>query len=98
MCSELLPNAAGPFGLLCFGMTTDMLMFIVTGWGETAFEPTVFCYAAFYGGLGQLIAGILEVSIDACRHEQQDTMNHYTSLIRNNFTAIAPLFIHRIQL
>lgn len=51
----------GPFGLLCFGMTTCMLMFITTGWAESVFLPTVFCYAAFYGGLGQFIAGILEL-------------------------------------
>eukprot|EP00195_Chlamydomonas_chlamydogama_P016362 CAMPEP_0202900946 /NCGR_PEP_ID=MMETSP1392-20130828/12284_1 /ASSEMBLY_ACC=CAM_ASM_000868 /TAXON_ID=225041 /ORGANISM="Chlamydomonas chlamydogama, Strain SAG 11-48b" /LENGTH=237 /DNA_ID=CAMNT_0049587409 /DNA_START=35 /DNA_END=748 /DNA_ORIENTATION=+ len=51
----------GPFGLLCFGMTTDMLMFITTGWAEKTFLPTVFCYAAFYGGFGQLIAGVLEL-------------------------------------
>lgn len=96
---------AGPFGLLCFGMTTDMLMFITTGWVEKvrswlysnhflrcahdvsltyvncmhqlvltclqhlctysqSFLPTVICYAAFYGGLGQFVAGILEVSTE----------------------------------
>ena len=38
-----------------------MLMFIVTGWAEGSFLPTVFCYAAFYGGFGQFVAGILEL-------------------------------------
>eukprot|EP00195_Chlamydomonas_chlamydogama_P008907 CAMPEP_0202900244 /NCGR_PEP_ID=MMETSP1392-20130828/10578_1 /ASSEMBLY_ACC=CAM_ASM_000868 /TAXON_ID=225041 /ORGANISM="Chlamydomonas chlamydogama, Strain SAG 11-48b" /LENGTH=232 /DNA_ID=CAMNT_0049586593 /DNA_START=73 /DNA_END=771 /DNA_ORIENTATION=- len=51
----------GPFGLLCFGMTTDMLMFVTTGWAESTFTPTVFCYAMFYGGFGQFAAGTLEL-------------------------------------
>ncbi len=96
--ARLLPSA-GPFGLLCFGMTTCMLMvsgfdadiiwqhmlcataaaltplakqtltrtlapalqFITTEWAEKAFLPTVFCYALFYGGAGQFVAGVLEV-------------------------------------
>ncbi|GIL45123.1 hypothetical protein Vafri_2045 [Volvox africanus] len=51
----------GPFGLLCFGMTTCMLMFIYTGWAESNFLPTVMCYAMFYGGFGQFVAGVLEL-------------------------------------
>lgn len=51
----------GPFGLLCFGMTTCMLMFITTTWAEGAFKVTVMSYAAFYGGMGQLLAGLLEL-------------------------------------
>ncbi|KAG1676163.1 hypothetical protein FOA52_005004 [Chlamydomonas sp. UWO 241] len=54
----------GPVGLLAFGMTTLMLMFIETGWTATSdgpFKPTVIAYAMFYGGLGQFIAGILEL-------------------------------------
>lgn len=51
----------GPFGLLCFGMTTCMLMFVTTGWSPSGFTPTVMAYAMFYGGLGQLIAGVLEL-------------------------------------
>lgn len=51
----------GPFGLLCFGMTTCMLMFVVTEWAEKNFVGTVMSYAMFYGGLGQLVAGILEL-------------------------------------
>jgi uncharacterized protein len=51
----------GPLGLLCFGMTTDMLMFVVTGWSEKPFEKYAIAYAAFYGGLGQFVAGILEI-------------------------------------
>ncbi|KAG1676088.1 hypothetical protein FOA52_014954 [Chlamydomonas sp. UWO 241] len=51
----------GPLGLLCFGMTTVMLMFIETSWSDKAFMPTVIAYAAFYGGLGQFVAGILEL-------------------------------------
>ncbi|KAG1665546.1 hypothetical protein FOA52_000692 [Chlamydomonas sp. UWO 241] len=51
----------GPVGLLAFGMTTVMLTFIETSWGDKAFLPTVIAFAAFYGGLGQFIAGILEL-------------------------------------
>ncbi|KAG1675985.1 hypothetical protein FOA52_014229 [Chlamydomonas sp. UWO 241] len=54
----------GPVGLLAFGMTTLMLMFIETGWTATSdgpFKPTVIAYAMFYGGLAQFIAGILEL-------------------------------------
>ncbi|GLI64822.1 hypothetical protein VaNZ11_008119 [Volvox africanus] len=63
----VVPNRAsvigdpGPFGLLCFGMTTCMLMFIYTGWAESNFLPTVMCYAMFYGGFGQFVAGVLEL-------------------------------------
>jgi len=51
----------GPFGLLCFGMTTNMLMFVITGWSEKQFETYAIAYAAFYGGFGQFVAGILEI-------------------------------------
>ncbi|KAJ9518848.1 hypothetical protein QJQ45_026107 [Haematococcus lacustris] len=51
----------GPFGLLCFGMTTCMLMFTTTKWSPGGFLPVVVAYAAFFGGAGQLIAGILEL-------------------------------------
>lgn len=52
----------GPFGLLCFGMTTDLLMFVITGWAEAAFVPTgVVSYATFFGGAGQFFAGMLEL-------------------------------------
>lgn len=55
--------ATGPFGLLCFGMTTCMLMFITTQWAEKAFLTTVMMYALFYGGFGQFVAGVLEVRV-----------------------------------
>ena len=42
-------------------MTTCMLMFLETGWASKDFLTFVMAYAAFYGGLGQLLAGILEV-------------------------------------
>ncbi|KAJ9533874.1 hypothetical protein QJQ45_026963 [Haematococcus lacustris] len=51
----------GPFGLLCFGMTTCMLMFTTTKWSPGGFLPVVVTYAAFFGGFGQLVAGILEL-------------------------------------
>ncbi|GFR45947.1 hypothetical protein Agub_g7413 [Astrephomene gubernaculifera] len=58
---EWVRGDPGPFGLLCFGMTTCMLMFITTRWSEKTFLPTVFCYALFYGGFGQFVAGVLEL-------------------------------------
>ncbi|KXZ41940.1 hypothetical protein GPECTOR_239g570 [Gonium pectorale] len=30
-------------------------------WAEKGFLPTVFCYALFYGGAGQFVAGVLEL-------------------------------------
>ena len=30
-------------------------------WSEKTLLPTVFCYALFYGGFGQFVAGVLEV-------------------------------------
>ncbi len=38
-----------------------MLMFVTTEWTTKGFIPTVFCYAMFYGGFGQFVAGVLEV-------------------------------------
>ncbi|KAG2494227.1 hypothetical protein HYH03_007583 [Edaphochlamys debaryana] len=58
---EWVRGDPGPFGLLCFGMTTCMLMFITTEWAEKTFLPTVMCYAMFYGGFGQFVAGVLEL-------------------------------------
>ncbi|KAG2428945.1 hypothetical protein HXX76_011189 [Chlamydomonas incerta] len=49
------------FGLLCFGMTTAMINFINTGWSADEFVPYPTVYGLVYGGIGQLIAGILEL-------------------------------------
>jgi hypothetical protein len=38
-----------------------MLMFITTGWGEDATIAAVISYAIFYGGFGQMVAGVFEV-------------------------------------
>jgi uncharacterized protein len=54
-------NTTGPFGLLGFGMTTCMLCFITANWTPKGFAPVVMSYALFYGGLGQFIAGLLEL-------------------------------------
>jgi len=51
----------GPFGLLCFGMTTCTLMFMVTGWVPGAFNHVAVGYIAMFGGFGQLVAGFLEL-------------------------------------
>jgi hypothetical protein len=39
-----------------------MLMFVNTTWTESTFIATVMCYACFYGGFGQMVAGVFEVS------------------------------------
>ncbi|KAL6748095.1 GPR1/FUN34/yaaH family-domain-containing protein [Haematococcus lacustris] len=51
----------GPFGLLCQGITTCLIFFIVTKWTNPGFLPTVLSYSMAMGGIGQLIAGILEL-------------------------------------
>eukprot|EP00878_Enallax_costatus_P000333 GHUV01000410.1.p1 GENE.GHUV01000410.1~~GHUV01000410.1.p1 ORF type:complete len:229 (+),score=47.32 GHUV01000410.1:148-834(+) len=64
---QVVPSSAGgianpaPLGLLCFGMTTVMLMFIDTKWGEEAMLASVISYAVFYGGFGQMVAGVFEL-------------------------------------
>lgn len=50
-----------PLGLLCFGMTTVMLMFVTTKWVEGAALNAVITYACFYGGFGQMVAGVFEM-------------------------------------
>jgi succinate-acetate transporter protein len=51
----------GPLGLLAFGITTCMLMFVNTSWSTNSFMTFVFGFAMFYGGFGQFIAGVLEL-------------------------------------
>ncbi|KAF8063821.1 satP [Scenedesmus sp. PABB004] len=55
-----LANPA-PLGLLCFGMTTAMLMFVDAEWAERAAISSVITYACFYGGFGQMVAGVFEL-------------------------------------
>ena len=43
-------------------MTTSMLMFINTTWTGQAMVSTVAFYAIAFGGTGQLLAGLLDVS------------------------------------
>lgn len=50
-----------PLGLLCFGMTTVMLMFVTTEWAEAPTIGAVITYAVFYGGFGQMVAGVFEL-------------------------------------
>ena len=50
-----------PLGLLAFGMTTSMLMFVDAGWAETEFEELVSGYAVFLGGLLQILVAIFEL-------------------------------------
>ncbi|SNT48908.1 hypothetical protein SAMN05421812_107153 [Asanoa hainanensis] len=50
---------AAPLGLAAFGTTVFMLSFFTVGF-HTALLPTAFGAAFFFGGLAQLIAGIVE--------------------------------------
>jgi succinate-acetate transporter protein len=56
----VLGNPA-PLGLLAFGMTTAMLMYVEMGWVEVEFEQYVFGYAMFLGGTCQMIVSIFEL-------------------------------------
>jgi succinate-acetate transporter protein len=38
-----------------------MLMFIDAKWAEDPAIIAVMCYACFYGGFGQMVAGVFEV-------------------------------------
>lgn len=44
-----------------------MLMFITTTWAEDATIAAVIAYACFYGGFGQMVAGVFEV----CAQQQR---------------------------
>jgi len=50
-----------PLGLLCFGMTTLLLMYIDMGWVEHDFEIQIYGTAVFLGGVGQIIVAIFEI-------------------------------------
>ncbi|KAG5179684.1 GPR1/FUN34/yaaH family-domain-containing protein [Tribonema minus] len=54
--------SAGPLGLMAFGMTTLMLMYVEAGWLEPGFVDVVVCYAIFFGGAAQLLAGMWEMA------------------------------------
>ncbi|HEX4701332.1 MAG TPA: acetate uptake transporter [Pseudonocardiaceae bacterium] len=50
----------GPLGLAGFAATTFVLMFVKVGIVDAAVVAAVLPLALFYGGLGQLLAGLLE--------------------------------------
>lgn len=50
-----------PLGLLAFGMTTMMLMYVEMGWCETDFEASIAGTAMALGGAGQVLVAIFEV-------------------------------------
>jgi succinate-acetate transporter protein len=56
----VLGNPA-PLGLLAFGMTTAMLMYVEMGWAEVEFEQLIFGYAVFLGGICQILVAIFEI-------------------------------------
>jgi uncharacterized protein len=50
----------GPLGLAAFALTTFVLSMFNSGLQSAGGEPIVFGLALFYGGLGQLLAGMWE--------------------------------------
>jgi succinate-acetate transporter protein len=50
-----------PLGLLAFGMTTMLLMYVEAGWVEEDFEVLIYGYAVFFGGVCQFLVGIIEI-------------------------------------
>jgi succinate-acetate transporter protein len=50
-----------PLGLLAFGTTTLMLMYVEMGWVELETEGLLVGYAIFFGGVGQVIVAIFEM-------------------------------------
>lgn len=58
--SSNLGNPA-PLGLLCFGMTTMMLMYVEMGWCEPSFKASIAGTALGLGGAGQVLVAIFEI-------------------------------------
>lgn len=50
-----------PLGLLAFGTTTALLMYVDMGWIEEDAEAMIYGYAFYYGGLAQLLVAIFEL-------------------------------------
>ena len=50
----------GPLGLACFALTTFVLSVFNAGLLDAQAQPVVLGLALFYGGLAQVIAGVLE--------------------------------------
>lgn len=50
-----------PLGLLAFGLTTAMLMYVEMGWVEDDFEQLIYGYAIFLGGVCQILVAIFEI-------------------------------------
>lgn len=50
-----------PLGLLAFGMTTAMLMYVDMGWVESNFQFLLYGTALYLGGVCQLLVAILEL-------------------------------------
>ena len=50
-----------PLGLIAFGMTTAMLMYVEMGWAETDFEASIAGTAMALGGMGQVLVAIFEM-------------------------------------
>jgi uncharacterized protein len=50
----------GPLGLAAFAMTTFFLSCVNAGWLQMSVQGVVLGLAIFYGGIGQLIAGVWE--------------------------------------
>lgn len=57
-----LPTSTGPLGLFAFGLTTALLQGINSTLTDGNSSGLVYSFGFFFGGLAQLIAGILEYS------------------------------------
>ena len=52
---------SAPLALFAFGVTTFMLSMVNAGWIAKGVQPVVFGVALMFGGLTQLIAGIIQL-------------------------------------
>mmetsp|Transcript_9277 Transcript_9277/g.13936 ORF Transcript_9277/g.13936 Transcript_9277/m.13936 type:complete len:234 (+) Transcript_9277:188-889(+) len=50
-----------PLGLMSFGMTTLMLMYVEAEWVNPEFSQIVVCFGLFFGGATQLFVGMWEL-------------------------------------
>lgn len=78
-----------------------MLMFITTSWAEEATIAAVVAYACFYGGFGQMVAGVFEVCLmgltaHCCPRTQlmHALQNPFTSTINSKLLAHSPTPTH----
>jgi succinate-acetate transporter protein len=71
---------AAPLALAAFAVTTFMLSMVNANWISPGVEPVVFGVALMFGGITQLIAGIIQFSANSART--------VTTRVRNDATHI----------